>query len=172
MSGTPQSALFGSVFSWPICTEGVIVLFNDGLNARDLKLVALAQYSRADLSNNLAELIAEHMLIGRFLSSVGGKYINHMLAPSKVLNEGDAEAYRSIDTRTWAKNINEIGRQLFEKFGVKLAYHPEEACLSYLHFSHEEEVILHARNAEKLRRSKNDREGFTFSIANAKDWSI
>lgn len=74
----------------------------------------------AGQSSILPELLYQHLLIGRFLAGVGGKYITHMLAPGEVLNETDAAGYRDLDVRVWAKNANEVGRCLFEQWGIKL----------------------------------------------------
>lgn len=101
--------------------------FKGEMALRHLTLVGLAQYSRAQQSNGLAELLEQHMLIGRFLSGVGGKYITHMLAPSEILNESDESADENVDVKTWALNANEIGQRLFDQWGIKFGYHPLRA---------------------------------------------
>lgn len=98
--------------------------FKDLMESRQLTLVGLAQYSRASRQNNLTVLLEQHMLIGRFLAVVGGRYITHMLAPGEILNESDEAGYRDLDVKVWAKNLNEIGYRLYDQYGVRLGYHP------------------------------------------------
>jgi inosose dehydratase len=104
-----------------------VLEFKEQMAMRHLTLVGLAQYSRAQQSDALAELLEQHMLIGRFLAGVGGKYITHMLAPGEILNEGDEAAYKEVDVKIWARNANEIGRRLFDQWGIKFGYHPLRA---------------------------------------------
>ena len=102
--------------------------FTQAMASRNLTLVGLAQFSRLAEDGASAELIDQHMLLGRFLAEVGGKYITHMIAPGPELNEAkDEAAYRQIDVSHWAVNANAIGQRLWEYCGVKLAYHPEQA---------------------------------------------
>lgn len=104
-----------------------ILEFKEQIAMRHLTLVGLAQYSRAGQTDTLAGLLEQHLLIGRFLSGVGGKYITHMLAPGEILNESDEPAYENVDVKVWARNANEIGRRLFDQWGIKLGYHPLRA---------------------------------------------
>ena len=101
--------------------------FNEQMAMRHLILVGLAQYSRAQQGDTLADLLQQHMLIGRFLAGTGGKYIAHMLAPGEILNESDESAYRNVDVKIWVRNANEIGRRLLDRWGIKLGYHPLRA---------------------------------------------
>jgi sugar phosphate isomerase/epimerase len=98
--------------------------FEEQMAMRHLTLVGLAQHSRSAQSDALPELLDQHLLIGRFLAGVGGKYITHMLAPGEILNESDESAYENVDVKVWARNANEIGRCLFGQWGIKLGYHP------------------------------------------------
>lgn len=105
--------------------------FKDLMSAKHLRLVALAQFSHMGDRSQLKELTDQHMLLGRFLSQVGGEYITHMIAPASVLNEvDDDEAYRKIDLKAWVSNANEVGRRLREQWGVRLGYHPEQREVS------------------------------------------
>jgi sugar phosphate isomerase/epimerase len=104
-----------------------VLEFKEQMAMRHLTLVGLAKYSRAQQSDALAELLEQHILIGRFLAGVGGKYITHMLAPGEILNEGDEAAYKDVDVKIWARNANEIGRRLFDQWGIKFGYHPLRA---------------------------------------------
>jgi sugar phosphate isomerase/epimerase len=104
--------------------------FNAQMARRQLALVGLAQYSRAGQSGLSAELLDQHLLIGRFLAGAGGKYITHMLAPGDILNESDEPAYKDLDVKVWARNANQIGRSLFDQYGIKLGYHPLRAEVS------------------------------------------
>ncbi|HEY1945366.1 MAG TPA: hypothetical protein VGG97_00050, partial [Bryobacteraceae bacterium] len=87
--------------------------FKDAMAGRGLNMTGLALFSRAAESRERQELIDSHMLLGRFLAAVGGKYVTHMIATGDVLNEPvDEAAYRQIDLKTWINNANEIGRRL------------------------------------------------------------
>ena len=122
--------------------------FKDLMERRKLTLVGLAQDSKASRQGNLTALLEQHMLIGRFLANVGGKYITHMLAPGEILNESDESAYRGLDIKVWAKNLNEIGYRLYNQYGVKLGYHPLQPEITgdiykhILEFTHERYVFL------------------------------
>ena len=98
--------------------------FKEQMALRRLTLVGLAQFSHAGQSGLSAQLLEQHLLIGRFLAGAGGKYITHMLAAGDILNETDEPAYKDLDVKVWARNANEIGRRLFEEYGIKLGYHP------------------------------------------------
>jgi inosose dehydratase len=101
--------------------------FRDELAIRNLTLSGVALFSHLANASAYGELVATHMRLGKFLRSVGGSYITHMIAPGAVLNEPADEAeYRSVDRTVWARQANEIGRRLFEEYGVTLAYHPEQ----------------------------------------------
>jgi sugar phosphate isomerase/epimerase len=107
--------------------SGRISEFKDAMARRGLSMTGLALFSRAAESHERQELIDRHMLLGRFLAAVGGKYVTHMIATGDVLNEPvDQAAYRQIDLKTWANNANEIGSRLRNEYDVKLAYHPEQ----------------------------------------------
>ncbi len=98
--------------------------FKDQMARRDVHLAGLALFSRAADRESPSD---KHMVLGRFLEAVGGKYITHMLAPGDVLNEpSDVAAYSSIDLKTWAANAYEIGKRLIHEHGIKFAYHPEQ----------------------------------------------
>lgn len=96
--------------------------FEDRMLSRGLVIPGIAQFSHMDRPEEFPVVLKQHLLLGEFLSKTGGKYITHMIAPASVLNEvDDEEAYRRIDLRTWVANANEVGRQVFERWGVKLA---------------------------------------------------
>jgi sugar phosphate isomerase/epimerase len=104
----------------------------DGMAARGISMPGLAQYSHMDKQSELAAIQQQHLLLGKFMSKIGGQYITHMIAPSLVLNEvTDEEAYSRIDLKTWIRNLNEVARNVFEQWGVKLAYHPEQREVSH-----------------------------------------
>jgi sugar phosphate isomerase/epimerase len=101
--------------------------FRNEMSKRGLALVGLALFSHASESRERANLVKSHMLLGRFLSAVGGRYITHMLAVGEILNEPqDDSVYSQIDLKTWSRNANEIGKQLLEGHGIRLGYHPEQ----------------------------------------------
>lgn len=112
--------------------------FREGMAALKVSMPGLAQFSHMGRSEELPSLLQQHLLLGRFLSSTGGQYITHMIAAADVLNEtNDEAAYRRIDLKSWIRNANEVGRQVYEQWGVKLAYHPEQREVSmglYQHF--------------------------------------
>lgn len=125
-----------------------IAQFKEQMAIRSLTLVGLAQYSNAGRGDKSAELMEQHLLIGRFLADVGGKYITHMLAPGEILNESDQSAYKDLDVKVWARNANEIGRRLFDQWGIKLGYHPLRAevhgdlCTRFLDLTDDRAVFL------------------------------
>jgi inosose dehydratase len=99
--------------------------FRQAMSSQGLTLAGLALFSR--MSEKRPDLLESHMLLGKFLSTVGGRYITHMIAIGEILNEPqDDSAYSGIDLHTWAGNANEIGKQLFEVHGIRLGYHPEQ----------------------------------------------
>jgi sugar phosphate isomerase/epimerase len=105
--------------------------FLDRMAERKMKLAAVAQFSRMGDRLALQETKAQHLLLGEFLAGVGGTYITHMIAPGALLNESaDDEDYRKIDVGVWANHANEVGRELFERWGIVLAYHPEQREVS------------------------------------------
>ena len=107
-----------------------VLEFKDEMAKRQLTLAGLALFSHMAESGERLGLIEHHMLLGRFLAAVGGKYITHMLAPGTVLNEpADEEAYRHVDLKVWAVNANEVGKRVLSEYGVILAYHPERGEL-------------------------------------------
>jgi len=109
----------------------------DGLSARGLSMPGIAQYSHMDKPEELGAILQQHMLLGQFMSNIGGKYITHMIAPSLVLNEvADEEAYSRINVKSWIANLGHVARNVFEQWGVKLAYHPEQREVS--HHLHEQ----------------------------------
>jgi sugar phosphate isomerase/epimerase len=101
--------------------------FHQEMSKRGLTLAGLALFSRASESSNQADLLKSHMLLGKFLSVVGGHYITHMIAVGQILNEPqDDSVYGQIDLKTWVRNANEIGKGLLEGHGIRLGYHPEQ----------------------------------------------
>jgi sugar phosphate isomerase/epimerase len=105
--------------------------FLDRMAERKLKLTAVAQFSRMGDRLTLQVTKTQHLLLGQFLAGVGGTYITHMIAPGTLLNESvDDEDYRKIDVGLWARHANEVGRELFERWGIVLAYHPEQREVS------------------------------------------
>jgi sugar phosphate isomerase/epimerase len=105
--------------------------FLDRMAKRKLKLTAVAQFSRMGDRLALQETKTQHLLLGQFLAGVGGTYITHMIAPGTLLNESiDDEDYRRIDVGLWARHANDVGRELFERWGIVLAYHPEQREVS------------------------------------------
>ncbi len=105
---------------------------HDGMAARGLSMPGIAQYSHMDKPDELGAILQQHMLLGQFMSNIGGKYITHMIAPSVILNEvADEEAYSRINVKSWITNLNQVARSVFEQWGVKMAYHPEQREVSH-----------------------------------------
>jgi sugar phosphate isomerase/epimerase len=116
--------------------------FRDGMAARGISMPGLAQYSHMDKQSERQAIRQQHLLLGEFMSKIGGQYITHMLAPSLILNEvTDEDAYSRIDLTAWIKNLNEVARNVFEAWGVKLAYHPEQREVSHHLY---EQVLQHS----------------------------
>lgn len=106
--------------------------FRDEMVARRLTMPGLAQYSHMDKPSELDAILQQHLLLGQFMSRIGGEYITHMIAPSLVLNEvTDEEAYSQINMETWVRNLSQVARAVFEQTGVKVAYHPEQREVSH-----------------------------------------
>ncbi|WP_263417994.1 sugar phosphate isomerase/epimerase family protein [Terriglobus albidus] len=109
-----------------------ITEFRDGMAARHLTMPGIAQFSHMGNTSEIEAISKQHLLIAAFMGKIGGKYITHMIAPSEVLNEvDDEEAYNRINLETWAKNLNEVARRVYEQHGVKVAYHPEQREVSH-----------------------------------------
>jgi sugar phosphate isomerase/epimerase len=101
--------------------------FRREMSTRGLTLSGLALFSRTAESSDRTNLLKSHMLLGKFLSAVGGSYITHMIAAGEILNEPqDDSVYNQIDLKAWARNANEIGKRLLEDHGIRLGYHPEQ----------------------------------------------
>jgi sugar phosphate isomerase/epimerase len=101
--------------------------FRQEMAKRGLTLAGLALFSRASENRNQTDLLKSHMLLGKFLSGVGGHYLTHMIAVGQILNEPqDNSVYGRIDLKTWVRNANEIGKGLHEDHGIHLGYHPEQ----------------------------------------------
>jgi sugar phosphate isomerase/epimerase len=63
-----------------------IAEFQQEMAMRHLTMAGLALFSHASDREAQAELVEEHLVLGRFLQAVGGRYITHMIAPGNVLN--------------------------------------------------------------------------------------
>jgi sugar phosphate isomerase/epimerase len=101
--------------------------FRQEMSKRSLTLAGLALFSWTSDNRNQIELLKSHMLLGKFLSGVGGHYVTHMIAVGEILNEHqDDSVYGRIDLKTWVRNANEIGKRLREDYGIRLGYHPEQ----------------------------------------------
>lgn len=122
--------------------------FRDEMAKRHLTMTGVALFSHMADPEQRDELIRHHMLLGGFLSAIGGSYITHMIAPGSILNEpADESEYQNVDVKAWAANANETGKRLLEEHGVRLAYHPEQGEIrSGLH-----EQILHATDDRYFR---------------------
>jgi sugar phosphate isomerase/epimerase len=71
-------------------------------------------------------MVDDHLLVGRFLRAVGGRYIAGLIAPAANLGNGDEESYRKVDVKAVIANCNEIGRRVREETGIEIGYHPEQ----------------------------------------------
>lgn len=106
--------------------------FRDGMATRNLSMPGIAQYSHMDKPEELSAILQQHLLLGQFMFNTGGKYITHMIAPSLILNEvTDEDAYSQINVTSWVANLNYVARSVFEQWGVKVAYHPEQREVSH-----------------------------------------
>lgn len=106
--------------------------FRDGMAARGLRMPGIAQYSHMDKREELDAILQQHLLLGQFMSNIGGKYITHMIAPTAVLNEvADEGAYSHINLKNWVDNLNRVARSVFEQSGIRVAYHPEQREVSH-----------------------------------------
>jgi sugar phosphate isomerase/epimerase len=100
--------------------------FRDEMSRRGLRLVGLAMYAHLHERNELSAMIEQHLLVGRFLQAVGGRYIAELIAPAAHLGNGDDESYRRVDVKAVIANCNEIGKRVREETGIQMGYHPEQ----------------------------------------------
>jgi inosose dehydratase len=75
----------------------------------------------------LDEAIASFSQEARLLSAVGAKYLVHLPEQYTDMHTGEATQAVDIDPEQW-KNLvtgtNELGKVIFEEYGVKLVFHP------------------------------------------------
>jgi sugar phosphate isomerase/epimerase len=100
--------------------------FRDQMAQRRLTMLGFAVYSRMHITANRRELIDYHIRVGRFLKSIGGKYIAHLLAPAAHLGNSDDESYRSMDLKATVANADEVARCVAQETGIRMAYHAEQ----------------------------------------------
>lgn len=112
----------GLVDSW----DNRISLFRDEMAKRNITILGLAVYSRMHDRSKRDELIEQHLRVGRFLKSVGGRYITQLVAPGERLANGTDEDYRRIDVKAYVENANAVARRLREETGIRIGYHPEQ----------------------------------------------
>ena len=75
----------------------------------------------------LEKAIAEFSQEAKLLTEVGAKYLIHLPEQYTDMHTGEALESTDIDPEQWSNLIsgtNELGRVLYEEFGVELVFHP------------------------------------------------
>ena len=75
----------------------------------------------------LEKAIAEFSREAKLLTEVGAKYLIHLPEQYTDMHTGKALESTDIDPEQWSNLIsgtNELGRVLYEEFGVELVFHP------------------------------------------------
>ncbi len=75
----------------------------------------------------LTKAIADFSREARLLTEVGAKYLIHLPEQYTDMHTGEATQAGEIDAEQWSNLIsgtNELGRVIFEEFGVELVFHP------------------------------------------------
>jgi inosose dehydratase len=75
----------------------------------------------------LEKAIAEFSQEAKLLTEVGAKYLIHLPEQYTDMHTGKALESTDIDPEQWSNLIsgtNELGRVLYEEFGVELVFHP------------------------------------------------
>src|SRR5581483_3659223 len=100
--------------------------FKEEMTKRHLRLIGLANYCHADRTDQRQAMIDQHLKVARFIHANNGRYITSVLAPTEASASGDEAAFRKLDFKAMAANMNEIGKRVTGETGIEFGYHPEE----------------------------------------------
>jgi inosose dehydratase len=100
----------------------------DELDQRGLKVCGGTVFAGLHQGKEaLGKAIAEFGQEAELLSAVGGKFLIHLPEQYTDMHTGEATQSGDIDPEQWANLVsgtNELGRILFEEYGVALVSHP------------------------------------------------
>ncbi len=100
----------------------------DELDQRGLKVCGGTVFAGLHQGKEaLDKAIAEFGQEAKLLSAVGGKFLIHLPEQYTDMHTGEATQSGDIDPEQWANLVsgtNELGRILFEEYGVALVSHP------------------------------------------------
>jgi len=100
----------------------------DELDQRGLKVCGETVFAGLHQGKEaLGKAIAEFGQEAELLSAVGGKFLIHLPEQYTDMHTGEATQSGDIDPEQWANLVsgtNELGRILFEEYGVALVSHP------------------------------------------------
>ena len=100
----------------------------DELDQRGLKVCGGTVFAGLHKGKEaLGKAIAEFGQEAELLSAVGGKFLIHLPEQYTDMHTGEATQSGDIDPEQWANLVsgtNELGRILFEEYGVALVSHP------------------------------------------------
>jgi sugar phosphate isomerase/epimerase len=101
--------------------------FKDELAKRNLKLAGLANNCHAGRAELRQTMIDQNIRTGKFIQKMGGHYVALVLDPTEGSDgSGNEEAFRKLDYKVVASNVDEMARTCKEETGVTVGYHPEE----------------------------------------------
>ena len=97
------------------------------LDKRNLKLAGLANNCHAGRAELKQAMIAQNLKTARFVKAMGGNYIALVLDPTEGSDaSGDEAAFRKLDYKVIAANVDEMARTSKEETGIEVGYHPED----------------------------------------------
>jgi sugar phosphate isomerase/epimerase len=101
--------------------------FKDELDKRNLKLAGLANNCHAARPELKQAMIEQNLRTARFIKAMGGTYIALVLDPTEGSDQsGDEAAFRKLDPKVIAANVDEMARTAYEETGITVGYHPED----------------------------------------------
>ncbi len=100
----------------------------DELDQRGLKVCGGTVFAGLHKGKEaLGKAIADFGREAKLLTEVGAKYLIHLPEQYTDMHTGEATESSDIDPEQWSNLIsgtNELGRVLYEEFGVELVFHP------------------------------------------------
>ena len=100
----------------------------DELDQRGLKVCGGTVFAGLHKGKDaLEKAIADFSQEAKLLTEVGAKYLIHLPEQYTDMHTGDAPESGDIDPEQWKNLItgtNELGRIIFEEYGVELVFHP------------------------------------------------
>ncbi|MGH3677327.1 MAG: sugar phosphate isomerase/epimerase family protein [Mycobacterium sp.] len=100
---------------------------SDELAARNLKLSAGTVFERLHQDNSFDAVRTQIEDVARLTAAVGGKHIVVIPQMWRDPATGEVLEHRNLSAAQWQKKtdgMNELGRAIFEKYGVRAQYHP------------------------------------------------